>query len=348
MTEQDLRKHIAKRSFLPVYLLHGEEDFLIERAAKAIADSVLLDGDRSFNFHTFRGSENKAEDVTMSANSFPFMAEKRVVLVKESDKFFSSSVLHNYLRNPNPDCVLILCAEPPAGGGKRRSSSSSAKKTMDVPAYLLQVEREKGPAAVLEFKALKDAAAQEWIVSEFAAAGKRITPQACTVFNTLKGSSARTLSSEIDKIVTALPDAEIVDVDDVYLHLGASREFNVFELSNAVSARDAKLAHSILAQVLVTEEPVLVLNTLFRQLLLLWKIRSYQFNGRATDEDARAIGTAFGWQVENARPFLKNFRDSEYFERCFEYILEADLAIKTLPVSPDVAVTRLVTQLTEG
>ena len=41
------------------------------------------------------------------------------------------------------------------------------------------------PAAVLEFKALKDDAAQVWIVSEFAAAGKRITPQACTIFNTL-------------------------------------------------------------------------------------------------------------------------------------------------------------------
>src|SRR5690606_13904942 len=108
------------------------------------------------------------------------------------------SALHNYLRNPNPDCVLILCADAPSGSGKRRSSTASAKKGMDVPSFLTKTEREKGPAAVLEFKALKDGPAQDWILSEFAATGKRITPQACIVFNTLKGNSARSLSSEIE------------------------------------------------------------------------------------------------------------------------------------------------------
>lgn len=345
MTESDLRKQLSKRNLLPVYLLHGEEDFLVERAAKAIADAALLDGDRSFNFHAFRGSEHKAEDVVSSANAFPFMADKRVVLVKESDKFFAASPLQHYLRNPNPDTVLILCAEALSGGG-RKKAGSSAKKSMDVLSFLTDVERQKGPAAVMEFKALKDAAAQEWIVAEFLAAGKRITPEACTVFNTLKGNSARVLSSEIEKILTAVPDAGTIGVDEVYTHLGASREFNVFELSNAVSARNSALAQNILVRVLVTEEPVLILNTLFRQMLLLWKIRSYTFNGRATDEDARNLGAVFGWQVENARQYLSNFRDSEYFERCFEFFLEADLAIKTLPVSADIAITRLVAQLT--
>jgi DNA polymerase III subunit delta len=346
MTESDLRKQLAKRNLLPVYLLHGEEDFLIERAAKAIADAALLDGDRSFNFHTFRGSEHKAEDVISSANSFPFMADKRVVLVKECEKFFTAPSLQHYLRNPNPDAVLILCAEALSGSG-RKKAGSSAKKSMDVLSFLTQTEREKGPAGVLEFKALKDAAAQEWIVAEFAAAGKRITPEACTVFNTLKGNNARVLSSEIDKIITAEPDAEKIGADEVYAHLGASREFNVFELSNAVSARNAALAHSILIRVLVTEEPVMILNTLLRQMLLLWKIRSYSFAGRATDEDARSLGAVFGWQIENTRQYLTNFRDSEYFERCFEYFLEADLAIKTLPVSAEIAITKLVTQLTQ-
>jgi DNA polymerase III subunit delta len=345
MTESDLRKQLAKRNLLPVYFLHGEEDFLIERAAKAIADAALLDGDRSFNFHTFRGSEHKAEDVVSSTNSFPFMADKRVVLVKESEKFFAAASLQHYLRNPNPDTVLILCAE--AVSGSKKKAGSSAKKSMDVPSFLTQAEREKGPAAVLEFKALKDAAAQEWIVAEFAAAGKRITPEACTVFNTLKGNNARVLSSEIEKIITAEPDAEKIGVDQVYTHLGASREFNVFELSNAVSARNGALAHNILARILVTEEPVMILNTLFRQMLLLWKIRNHTFKGRATDEDARSLGAVFGWQVENARQYLTNFRDSEYFERCFEFFLEADLAIKTLPVSAEIAITRLVTQLTQ-
>ena len=276
------------------------------------------------------------------------MAEKRVVLVKESEKFFASPALHAYLRNPNPECVLILCAEALSGGGKRRGGGAAAKKGMDIPAYLAQVEREKGPAAVIEFKALKDAAAQDWIVAEFTSAGKRITPQACTLFNTLKGNNARELSSEIDKLLTALPDTETIEVDDIYTNLGASRLYNVFELSNAVSAREVGRAYDIASKLLATEEAVLILNTLFRQMMLLWKLRTFKFSGRATDEEARSLGVAFGWQVETARVYLKNFKESEYFERCFEYILEADLAIKTLPVSQEVAITRLITQLTRG
>jgi DNA polymerase III subunit delta len=346
MTESELRRKTARNDILAVYLLHGEEDFLIERAATQIAAAALGDGDRSFNFHSFRGSEHKAEEVVVAANEYPFMADKRVVLVRESEKLFSSQLLHKYIENPNPECVLLLCAEASSSTGKRRGSAS-AKKSTDVQALLTQRERAKAPVAVVEFKALKEADAQEWIANEFSAAGKRITAQACVVFNTLKGNNARVLSSDIQKILVAMPDAEVIDIDDVYLHLGASRQYNVFELSNAVLARNAKTAHEIAIRLLVTDEPVLIVNTLFRQLLLLWKIRSHAFKGRATDEDARALGAVWAWQIETMRPLLKNFRDVGYFERCFEYILEADLSIKTLPVSPEIAITRLVAQLTE-
>ena len=120
----------------------------------------------------------------------------------------------------------------------------------------------------------------------------------------------------------------------------------MFELGNAVLSRDAGRSQEILQNLLVTEEPLMIVNVLFRQFLQLWRIRSHRFSGRATDEDARSLGLVWAWQVENIRKYVKNFPDSAYFERCFEYFLQTDIGIKSQPTDPAVEVTRLVAQLT--
>ncbi|MFZ1729242.1 MAG: DNA polymerase III subunit delta [Bacteroidota bacterium] len=344
MTEKDLQQHIAKKTFLPVYLLYGEEEFLIERSAKMLIDAALDGSDPSFNLDLFRGSEQKAEEVTIAANAFPFMGEKRVVYVRESEGILKQPALAGYVQNPSLDTVLILCAGELKPG---RSRSKKAATTIDVLAHLLEQGRGKAATGcAVEFKALKDAAAQQWIVHELERNGKSITPEACTVFHTLKGNSARELSSEIEKLLVALPDQNCVEADDIYANLGASRQYNIFELSNAVFERNGKRAQEILQHLLESQEPLMIVNMLFRQLSLLWRVKGYRFSDRTTDEDARSLGVVWAWQIENIRRYVKYFPDASYFESCFEYILAADIAIKSQPVSQSVAVTQLVAQLT--
>ncbi len=344
MTERDLFSQIKGKSLLPVYLLYGEEEFLIERSARAIIHAALGDSDPSFNLDLFRGSEQKAEDVTAAANAFPFMGEKRVVYVRESETILAQPVLANYVLDPSRDTVLILCAGELKA---RRSRGKKAASTVDVLTHLLAQGNSQSPTGcAVEFKALKDAAAQQWIMREFEQNGKSITPEACTVIHALKGNAARVLSSEIEKLLIAVPERETIGIDDVYAHLGASRQYNVFELSNAVLERDSRRAQLIVQHLLETEEPLMIVNTLFRQLQLLWRIRSLRIPGRITDEDAHRLGLVWAWQVESVRKFVRFFPDASYFETCFEYILETDIAIKSQPVDPSVAVTQLVSQLT--
>lgn len=346
MTERDLQQHIAKKNFLPVYLLYGEEEFLIERSAKRLIDAALDGCDPSFNLDLFRGSEQKAEEITVAANAFPFMGEKRVVYVRESETVLKQKALASYVQNPSRDTVLILCAGTLKPG---RSRSKKASTAIDILAYLLQSERGKdSPGCAIEFKNLKDAAAQQWIVRELEQRGKSIGPEACTVFHALKGNSTRELSSEIEKLIVALSEKTSVEVDDVYANLGASRQFNVFELSTAMFERNGRRAQEILQHLLISDEPLMIVNTLFRQLSLLWRVRSYRFSGRSTDEDARSLGAIWAWQIENVRNYVKYFPDTSYFESCFEYILETDIAIKSQPVDPAVAVTQLVARLTSA
>lgn len=348
MTDRELAKHIESGSFLPVYLLYGEEDFLIEQRAREIRDAAMGDGDPSFNYDVFRGSDHHAEDVTTAANSFPFMSEKRVVLVRDAEPFLSRPVLASYVQQPSPDTVLILCAGS-LKPSRRKKAPSKKSATADVLFSIGQMEKGSPPlGAVVEYKALRDRDAQEWIAREVERHGKRITPEACTIMHALRGNSTRELASEITKMLTALPEKDTLEPDDVYLHLGASKQYNVFALTNAIMARDGHAAQEILAHLLGSEEPLMLINMIGRQMTYLWQIRSMSIHGRATDEHARAVGLIWGWQAENLRQYAKNFRDPVYFERCFEYILAADLAIKSEPIDPSVAVIRLVSELTQS
>ena len=344
MTDRDLQQHIKRKSFLPVYLLYGEEDFLIERRAKALAEAALDGSDPSFNHDIFRGTEQKAEEVTIAANAFPFMWGKRVVLVREVEPLLKSPVLHAYVRQPSPDTVLLLCAgslKPSRSRGRKAASPS------DLLAVLREAERGAHPTGTaVEYKALKDAEAMHWIVAEAEQAGKRFAPEACALIHTLTGNGARELSSVIEKLLIAAPEQDTIDTDDVYAHLGASRQYNVYELGNAVLARDGRRAQEILQHLLVTEDALMIVNALFRQTSQLWRVRSYRFSGRVTDDDARNLGLVWGWQVENLCEYVGNFPDSAYFDLCFGYILQADLGIKSQPTDPGMEVTRLVALLT--
>ncbi|MDT8322941.1 MAG: DNA polymerase III subunit delta [Bacteroidota bacterium] len=348
MTDRELARHIESRSFLPVYLLYGEEDFLIEQRANELRTAALGDGDPSFNYDVFRGTDHQAEDVTVAANGFPFMSEKRVVLVREADAFLKKPVLASYVQQPSPDTVLILCAAS-LKPSRRKKAPAKKTATADVLFTVNQMEKASPPlAAAVEYKALRDREAQEWITHELQRQGKRITPEACTIMHALRGNNTRELASEIDKLLTAIPDRQTLEPDDVYLHLGASKQYNAFALTNAIMARDGRAAHDILFHLLGTEEPLMLVSMIARQMTYLWQVRSLSIPARATDEHARSVGLIWGWQVENLNRYAKNFNDPVYFERCFEYILAADLAIKSGPIDPSVAVTRLVSELTQS
>ncbi len=347
MTHKLIASHIAKNTFLPVYLLYGEEEYLVEQNATALKQAALGDGDPSFNYHVFRGSDHKAEEIVAAAIEFPFMSERRVILVRDADPLLKKPSLGKYVQNPATETVLLLCAGSLKPGRARKRPAKDG--SIDIPAWLQQQDRSSSPVgAAVEFKAFKDNVAQKWIAQSFADAGKKISPEAVTVMHALCGNGARELASEIEKLLTARKDAESIEADDIYNLLGASRQYNVFELTNAVLERNPRKAQEILHHLLGTEEPVMIVNVLSRQLTQLWRVRSLQLHGRCTDEQARSVGLVWGWQVENIRKYVKNFPDPAYFERCFEYILETDLSIKSLPDNSQIAVTRLVSELTHS
>ena len=348
MTQQDLKRQIAKRQFSPVYLFHGKEEFIMERTAKSLALAVLGDGDASFNYQIFWGTETKAAEIVNAANAFPFLSEKRVVLVREANQILKEPALVRYVQNPNPSTVLILTASTPTRKG--RSSASAKAAASDVFAYLQTKTNSMQQDVTLEFKELRGAALQDWILAEFESYGKRITQPAAAILQELKGNATGEIATEVEKVVTTLPDIEVIDETHIEALLNETRVFDLFELTQAVLTRNEALAQEIAQRYLANEgsgAPGRLLYHLARDLSVLWQARQLPSSGRSTDEEGRRFGFASGWQFDKIRMHVPKFRGEEYFDHCFEHVLEADAALKTgKGKNPAVVLSALIHRLT--
>ena len=347
MTQQDLQRQVKKAQFHAVYFFYGKEDFLLERAARKLAKDALGEGDPSFNYHVFWGTDFKnADEIINAANAYPFMSAKRVVLVREADPILKDKKLLDYASNPNPDTVLILTASAPA----KKSKSSKAKarvNTTDLFSYLQSRSNAMGEDVTLEFKELRDAALLGWIEREFETRGVHIDQKAAIALQELKGNTTGEIASEIEKVVTALPGKQHIEETDITELLGASRQFDVFQLSQAVLSRDGKFAQEILLRLLKSDPPGRIIFQLSQDLSILWQLRNAPASRQSTNEEAYRFGLKGGWQLDKIRMHVSKFPSEEYFDRCFEDILEADAALKTgSGWNSDVIMSTLIHRLT--
>ncbi|TAK50833.1 MAG: DNA polymerase III subunit delta, partial [Bacteroidetes bacterium] len=93
------RKH-KQRQFASVYLFFGEEEFLFAEGLDSLIEHAVDPSTSSFNLDVFYGSEIDARKIIEAASSYPMMAERRVVIVKEFDKVSNKELLVSYLEKP--------------------------------------------------------------------------------------------------------------------------------------------------------------------------------------------------------------------------------------------------------
>ena len=106
---------LARREVAPLYLLYGEEDFLIDEGVKAIVDAVLGDGERSFNLDTVSAADRDMREILAIASSFPMMAERRVVIIRDAERVTGkdADLLAGYCENPpHTTCLILVTSKP--------------------------------------------------------------------------------------------------------------------------------------------------------------------------------------------------------------------------------------------
>ncbi|MCQ2223313.1 MAG: DNA polymerase III subunit delta [Bacteroidaceae bacterium] len=219
---EEIVRDVRAGNLCPIYYLMGEEDYYIDRISEFIVQTVLREEERDFNLDVLYGAETNANHVIQFAQSLPVMAEHRVVLLREAQAMNDREQLASYLNHYNPSTVLVVCHKH----GKLDARRELAKEVKRV-------------GVLFESKRLADYQLPGFVTSYLKRKGVDCEPAAAQMLAEYVGSDLNRLSSEMDKLLLAMPEGGVrVSPALVEEQTGISKEYNNFELQNALAARD--------------------------------------------------------------------------------------------------------------
>lgn len=213
----------------PVYFLMGEEPYYIDAISKYIEQNVLSEAEKGFNQMVLYGRDVSVDDIIANAKRYPMMAEKQVVIVKEAqDLSRTMENLLSYVLNPQPTTVLVLCYK---------------YKTLDKRKKLAKAVAEKG--LLFESKKMYDDKVPDWIRRVLAGRGYTITPKASQMLVEFLGNDLGRISNELEKLQLIIKPGDQITPQLIEENIGISKDFNNFELQNAIGERDIRKAFAI-------------------------------------------------------------------------------------------------------
>jgi DNA polymerase-3 subunit delta len=221
MDHTKIIQEIQRKQFKPVYLLHGEEPFYIDLISKAILENALEDHEKDFNQTILYGKDSDFLTIVAEAKGYPMMAERRVVFVREAQDLKTIDELENYCSNPNPTTILVLAY--------KYKKIDSRKK--------LVKEISKNGEIFLSEK-VRDYQLVDWITNYLKTTEYSITPKASILLADFLGNDLSKITNELDKLALLLEKGTTINEVHIEENIGISKDYNVFEMSNAVSKWD--------------------------------------------------------------------------------------------------------------
>ena len=217
------------RELAPVYLIFGDEDLLLERAIRRLRDRVAEVADLDFNFDSFDGETAGAADVIAAANTLPFASERRLVVVRGVDSMRAAdhALLADYAADPAPTACLVLVA-------RKIPKNSRLYKAVDAL------------GGIAEYRAPKRSEYPGWVTQLFAARGRTLSRDGAEVLVRFVGRDLRRLETEAEKIIAYAGERTALDRADVEVVVVRTASASVFDLLNALGARECATALEVL------------------------------------------------------------------------------------------------------
>ena len=222
-------KDIKNKKLAPIYFLSGDEAFFIDQISKTIETEVLTEDEKGFNQTILYGNETDLSSIIGLAKQFPMGAERQVVIIKEAQHLSRTiDQLEAYAENPQPSTILVF---------------NYKGKTLDKRKKLGKTLQKNG--VFLEFKKLYDNQIPDWIDTTAKELGLTLENKAKFMMTEFLGADLGRIYNELQKLKILAQDAKITP-ELVERNIGISKDYNNFELRNAIETRNAKKAFSII------------------------------------------------------------------------------------------------------
>ena len=226
-----IMRDLKARKFAPVYYLMGDEAYYIDQIADYIAEHALQPEERDFNQTVLFGSDVTASQIADTARRYPMMSERQVLIVKEAQNIKQTEPLEKYFNAPMASTILVMCHKNGSIDGKKKN-------------YLKAIQ---AAGVLFESKKLKDRELPGFIERYLGAKEVKIDPKSTQMIADNIGADLSRLTSELEKVILALPkENRVVTPQIVEDQIGVSKEFNGFELRDAIVNRNVYKANLII------------------------------------------------------------------------------------------------------
>lgn len=229
MSAEKIINDWKRKAFRPVYWLEGDEPYFIDQVVDYAEHHILSESEAGFNLTIFYGRDADWATVVNACRRYPMFAERQVVLIKEAQHMRDIEKLEPYVENPLSSTVLVVAYK---------------EKKVDGRSKFSKVIKDKGE--IFSTKKLYDNQLPEWVNNMVQHHGLSINQKALMLVVDHIGNDLSRLQNEIEKLAVNLKGRKTITEEDVEEFIGISKEFNVFELQDAIAAKNLPKAIRII------------------------------------------------------------------------------------------------------
>ena len=329
MANWDLRKlqqHLERKQPGALYLLFGEESYLLDESLSLLKERALADGAKDFNYDQFFASETRGSQVRDTVEMLPMMCERRVVIYRDVHQLKEAdwAALLPLFEQPVESCCFILTAE------KIDKRKKHFKKMAE-------------NGVLVELKRPYDNQLPGWVDYIAYRNGLELSREALSLIQQLVGASLAEINSEMKKLRLYLGDRSRVEAQDVLSVVSQSRMDTVFDLANAIGRGDRAQALQSLANLLEQgQNEVGALALIARHMRILATLKQGMKSGLSGPKLSAKAGIPHFFLQEYTSQ-LPQWSDDK-MAHTFKALQQTDKALKSSPVSAAIWLENFVIQ----
>ena len=305
LTYNSLKDQLKKNLLYPVYIICGDDDYLIEQSINDIKDEIEQQ-EKELEYSSYYSDSSNITEILDTANSIALFSSKKLIVIKQCEKLLKVDTEHliDYINNPNLQTYMILEFE---NLKKFKIKPGNNFITVNIPS---------DPKNII-LKVKKEAERQ----------GYKIKNDAIQRLTELVGESLIDLLNEIRKLAIN-QSGEVIEKSDVENYIKKSKFKDVFELINAICNKDKNKAYEILTELQQTgEEPIAVINRISWRIRQLWQVQQLTDEKKSREQILKTLKISSG-NLYYIQKQIKNFKKDEY-PRILQKIYDADLKLKS-------------------
>ncbi len=337
------------------YVLLGDDAFLLQRARHGILDALVPPDLRDFCLHDLDLADTSIFEALDLAQTPSLMAPFQVLFIRNLKTLYGRgqkkdefAAIDDYFRRPNPQALIIFVADHIRLPQDLRTMDMQDKERAE------KIRETLGDACgIIELQRVSEDDAIQWAIREAESQKIRLTEDAARELVDALGAEMLTLSSELSKLVLYAQSqgSSTIELADVETMVSAAKQRSLYELTDAISLKDAPRAVALLHGLLNSSESgedaaighIFTLAKTFRQMLVL---------NEKQVRDQRAMWQVL-WPGFRVAPFAadaliaqaRRYRDRSDLTRGLELIARADVELRSSPADKRLVLERLVLRL---